>query len=125
MKLAKLVQLLNAEVLVAPVDEGARIAAGGAADLISDVLAFVAKRDTVLLTGLTNVQVVTTADLMDLAGIVFVRGKKPGQDVLRMAEQRSLPLFRTHLHMYEACGILYQAGLGSSRASQGDNNAIG
>ncbi|NMA55708.1 MAG: transcriptional regulator [Firmicutes bacterium] len=122
MTLADVVRLLEAEVLVAPADESIKVAAGGAADLISDVLAFVAKKNTLLITGLTNPQVVTTADLLDLTGIIFVRGKKPGQDVLKMAQQRGLPLLRTHLHMYEACGILYKAGLRSSRADQDDDN---
>ena len=91
MTLADVVRLLEAEVLVAPADESIKVAAGGAADLISDVLAFVAKKNTLLITGLTNPQVVTTADLLDLTGIIFVRGKKPGQDVLKMAQQRGLP----------------------------------
>lgn len=79
MKLADVERLLKAEVLVAPVDASVEITAAGAADLISDVLAFVKER-TLLLTGLTNPQVVTAADLVDLTGIVFVRGKetKPG-----------------------------------------------
>ena len=121
MKLADVERLLKAEVLVAPVDASVEITAAGAADLISDVLAFVKER-TLMLTGLTNPQVVTAADLVDLTGIVFVRGKKPSRDVLEMAERRGLPLFRTHLHMYEACGILYKAGLRSSRVGQDDNN---
>ena len=121
MELADVVRLLEAEVLVSATDMSVKITAAGAADLISDVLAFVRER-TLLLTGLTNVQVVTAADLVELTGIVFVRGKKPGRDVLEMAESRGLPVLRTHLHMYEACGILYQAGLRSSQVGQDDNN---
>lgn len=123
MKLADVERLLKAELLVAPVDESVEVTAAGAADLISDVLAFVKER-TLLLTGLTNLQVVMAADLVDLTGIVFVRGKKPGRDVLEMAKRRELPVLRTHLHMYEACGILYEAGLRSSRVSQDDNNGL-
>lgn len=121
MRLADVERLLKAEVLVAPDDASVEITAAGAADLISDVLAFV-KEKTLLLTGLTNPQVVTAADLIDLIGIVFVRGKKPSRDVLEMAKQRRLPVFRTRLHMYEACGILYQAGLKGSQVSQVDDN---
>jgi hypothetical protein len=43
-------------------------------DLMSDVLAFT-KRNTLLCTGMTNIQVVRTADMTDLGGLVIVRGK--------------------------------------------------
>lgn len=79
-------------------------------DLLSDVLAFSAN-ETLLLTGLTNVQVVRTAEMSDLVGIVFVNGKRPGTELLPMAQQKGIPLLTTRLPMYEACGRLYQHGL--------------
>ena len=42
--------------------------------MMSDVLAFV-KNQAVLLTGLVNVQVIRTADMMDMVCVVFVRGR--------------------------------------------------
>lgn len=45
-------------------------------DLISDVLTFT-KAKSLLLTGLTNPQIIRTAEMIDLCGIVFVRGKPP------------------------------------------------
>ena len=123
MKLTDVIRLLEAEVLVAPQDASVLVRAAGAADLISDVLAFVKER-TLLLTGLTNPQVITAADLVDLTGIVFVRGKTPSREVVEMARRRQLPVFRTQLNMYEACGILYQAGLRGSWVDQDDGNDL-
>ena len=81
-----------------------------AADLMSDVLAFV-KDHTVLLTGLTNPHVVRTAEMLDVACVVFVRGKRPTPDIIDMAVERDMCIMSTHHTLYVACGILYQNGL--------------
>lgn len=79
-------------------------------DLISDVLAFT-KEQSLLLTGLTNPQIIRTAEMIDLCGIIFVRGKRPGDDVIAMATERKIPLLVTDLPLFESCGVLYNAGL--------------
>ena len=63
---------------------------------MSDVLAFTKER-TLLLTGLTNIQVIRTAELSDLAGLVFVRGKLPGAEVINLAQTKGMPLLTTNL----------------------------
>jgi predicted transcriptional regulator len=84
----------------------------GAADLMSDVLAF-GRPGMLLLTGLTTTQAVRTAAITDLAALVFVRGKLPPEDVLGMAKQALVPVLSTPLTMFEASGRLYQALFGS------------
>jgi len=81
-----------------------------AADLMSEVLAF-SSPGALLVTGLTNVQSVHTADVADLRGILFVNDKRPGPEALRLAEQREIPLLSTKLTMFAACGVLYARGL--------------
>jgi len=79
-------------------------------DLMSDVLAFV-KEQTLLLTGLTNHHVIRTAELLDVSAIVFVRGKCPEPEIIKMAIERSIVLLSTNDTLFTACGKLYQAGL--------------
>ena len=79
-------------------------------DMMSDVLAFV-KDHGILLTGLVNPQTVRTAVMMDMKGIVFVRGKKPDAAVISLAEESGIVLLTTDYRMYTACGLLYTAGL--------------
>ncbi len=79
-------------------------------DLMSDVLAFV-KDQSVLLTGLLNLQVVRTAEMMDMKCIVFVRGKVPDETILSLATARDIVVLTTNHRMYNACGLLYAAGL--------------
>ncbi len=80
-------------------------------DLMSDVLAFT-RPGSVLLTGLTNPQVVRTAEMLDLKGIVFVRDKRPDEKTVEMARSLNLVLILTPYPLYESCGRLYAAGLG-------------
>ncbi|NLY90770.1 MAG: hypothetical protein GX081_04085 [Firmicutes bacterium] len=89
-------------------------------DLISDVLTFT-KAKSLLLTGLTIPQIIRTAEMIDLCGIVFVRGKTPGADVVSMAAERSLPLLVTDLPLYESCGLLYTAGIQGCSGLQNNN----
>ena len=79
-------------------------------DMMSDVLAFV-KDQSVLLTGLVNPQVVRTAEMMDMACIVFVRGKQPDQSIIDLAKSRDITLIKTRYRMFTACGLLYSKGL--------------
>ena len=77
---------------------------------MSDVLAFT-KRNTLLCTGLTNMQVVRTADMTELSGLVFVRGKVPDQEIVEAAVDDMLPILVTEHTLFDACGILYSAGI--------------
>lgn len=85
------------------------------ADLLSDVLAYT-KENCLLLTGLIHPQVIRTAEMLDLAAVIFVRGKEPTQEMIEMASSRDIPVLSTPLTMFEACGMLYQAGLGKPKA---------
>lgn len=114
MTLRDIVELLEAEVLYEGADLNREVPCAFASDLISDIL-MCTKEPTLLLTGLTNNQVIRLADMIDLIGIVFVRGKKPMQDVIDMAKERGLPLVATNMTLYRSSGLLYNAGLRSCR----------
>jgi len=116
MNLKEIQEMLDAELVCGAEWIGRDVACACGADLMSDVLAFTKER-TLLLTGMTNIQVIRTAEMSDCIGIVFVRGKRPGQEVVDLAIENELPLFVTDFPMYEACGLLYKSGLsGCSKA---------
>ncbi|MFP3895452.1 MAG: hypothetical protein ACLFV5_01255 [Anaerolineales bacterium] len=77
---------------------------------MSDVLA-ISHRNALLLTGLTNPQVVRTAEMADIRAVVFVRGKYPPPETIALAEEKGITLLSSVYTMYESCGRLYQAGL--------------
>ena len=80
------------------------------ADLMSDVLGR-ARANGVMLTGLTNVQAVRTAEVADIKAVCLVRGKRPDSIMMELTKEKNIPLLVTKLTMFEACGLLYQAGL--------------
>lgn len=110
MKIREIAELLNARILTGEEMLDAEVHSACGSDMMSDVLAFV-KDQAVLLTGLLNTQTVRTAEMMDMRCIVFVRGKKPGADILALAQSCSLAVLATEERMYVACGKLYAAGL--------------
>lgn len=110
MKIRQIQQLLDAEVHCCEENLDTDVFSACGSDMMSDVLAFV-KDQAVLLTGLLNLQTVRTAMMMDMKCIVFVRGKKPDQNTIELAEQAGIVLLSTEDRMYQACGKLYSAGL--------------
>ena len=117
MKASEIQDLLKATVLVGPLPQEEILTACGS-DMMSDVLAFV-KDQAVLLTGLVNIQVVRTADMMDMVCIVFVRGKEPDEDMIALAKRRGMVLLKTQHRMFTACGLLWENGLrGGGKADE-------
>lgn len=110
MNLHDVQRLLGADVLTGKEYLDRQIETCCGSDMMSDVLAFT-KRNTLLCTGLTNMQVVRTADMTELSALVFVRGKVPDLDILEAAKDNMLPVLVTDHTLFEACGILYQAGI--------------
>ncbi len=116
MKLREIKEILNATVLTGEDELDREVIAACGSDLMSDVLAFV-KDQAMLLTGLVNGQVIRTAEMMDIHAVIFIRGKKPSDEIVDLAESRDIVIMETELPMYIACGMLYSAGLtgGSSK----------
>jgi len=110
MVLQDILNILEAEVLTCHDSLDIEVKAAKASDLMSDVLTM-SDSGILLLTGLTNVQAVRTAEIADLSAIIFVRGKRPDQKTIKLAEGKKIPLLATRLSMYESCGLLYGNGL--------------
>ena len=112
MKLGEVLEIIEGEMITRGADVDTEIQMGCGADLMSDVLAFT-HEGTLLMSGLTNPQVVRTAEMADVKAIVFVRGKIPPRETIALAEEKGIPLLASKYTMFETCGRLYKAGLGS------------
>lgn len=110
MKVSEIMEILKATVLVGDDQLDNEIVAAGAADLMDDILAALAE-GSVLLTGVTNEQVLRTAKIAGVGAIVFVRGKMPGDSLLETAKNFKVPILQTHYSMFVASGRLYMSGL--------------
>jgi predicted transcriptional regulator len=109
MKMKQIVKILNAEVISSN-NKDIDLEMGCGADLMSDVLRYI-KPGSILLTGLTNIQVIYTASTAGIKAICFVRGKKPQEETIELAKKKNIALLTTGLPMFESCGKLYSKGL--------------
>ena len=110
MKISTMQELLDAKVLACEENLDRHVYSACGCDLMSDVLAYV-KDQAVLLTGLVNPQVIRTAVMMDMICIVFVRSKKPTEEILELARESGIVIMTTDKRLYDACGLLYSNGL--------------
>ena len=110
MTVKDVVEILGAEVITDSPNLDTEVRTACGSDMMSDVLAFV-KDQSVLLTGLLNPQVVRTAEMMDMHCIIFVRGKEPSDEVIKLAEEKEIVLLKSKYRMFTACGMLYSHGL--------------
>ena len=110
MKLREVKDILDASVVVGEEKLDMEVSTAFGADLMSDVMAF-AKADSLLLTGLTNPQVIKTAFSRKIAAIIIVRGKEPSTEALAMARELQIPILTTNYILFETAGILYSKGI--------------
>ncbi len=112
MKVLKIKELLNANVHSCQEQMEKDIFGAYASDLMSDVLASEYLDDNaVLVSGLNNLQLIRTAEMLDLAVIILVRGKQPKPEMVEMAVENGITLMTTDYNMYNSCGILYADGV--------------
>jgi hypothetical protein len=117
MKISTMQELLDAKVLTCEENLDRHVYSACGCDLMSDVLAYV-KDQAVLLTGLVNPQVVRTAVMMDMICIVFVRSKKPTEEILELARESGIVVMTTDKRLYDACGLLYSNGLVGNKVAK-------
>lgn len=112
MRISALRDLLEAQVLCGEDRLEEDVSTVFASDMMSDVLACPDEIHC-LLTGLTNQQVIRTADMMDIGLVIFVRGKCPPDEVVEMARQRDMVVLLTRCRLFSACGRMYESGIGA------------
>jgi predicted transcriptional regulator len=110
LKLREVQEILKADVIVGKEKLDMEVKTAFGADLMSDVLAF-AKAGSLLLTGLTNTQVIRIANVLDIAAIILVRGKKPTAETIGLAKELQIPILTTKYILFETAGRLYAKGI--------------
>jgi predicted transcriptional regulator len=123
MKLSEIKDALNAAVFVGHEQLDMQVEGGAASDLMSDLLRL-PREGAVLLTGLTSIQVIRTSVISGIVAVVFVRGKRPDQEMIAHAREHDLPLLSSPFNMYTSCGRLFSKGLKSIRENREEGNGI-
>jgi len=110
MKLSEIATILNAKITCGTERLNEEIERAYSSDLMSDVLTLDTE-DLVLITGLTNLQAIRTAEMADINAIVFVRNKKASQEMLQLATSNGLCIMESPYSLFKSSGLLFQAGL--------------
>jgi hypothetical protein len=118
MEIKRVIELLDGSVFTPDVyNENKDIVYGFSCDLMSDVLMILRNSNNeineagMLITGLVTKQAIRTAEMLDLDTILFVRGKKPAEELVELATENEITLIGTDLVMYTCNGILFQNGI--------------
>jgi hypothetical protein len=114
-------EILEASLLAGEDQLASEIRFGCASDLMSDVLAL-SLPDSLLLTGLTTVQVIYTAEMAGLKAVCFVRARTPPAEAVALAQARGIVVMCSSLPMFDCCGRLHAAGLGGCPTTGGRNS---
>jgi len=110
MKLHEIRDLLQCEVLAGEDNLSVDIYQVVASDGMSEILAF-AKSKELMITGLTNIQSIRTADIAGVSAVLYCRGKRPEKKVIDFAKEKRIPVLVTKMVMFDICGVLYNRGL--------------
>lgn len=81
-----------------------------ASDLMSDVLRLTAE-NTVLITGLCNVQTIRTAEMAEIKLIVLARGKHADKLMIELADENDICIVETDYSVFRVSGELYNKGI--------------
>ena len=110
MTLEQIKNLLGCQVLTPEFDLSNEVSTVLASDGMSEILAFHSP-GALMVTGLTNIQSVRTADIADVRAIVYIRGKRVNEKAIDLARQKKIPILATKLGMFDVCGILREHGM--------------
>ena len=107
MKLVDLAQRIGARILTPGLGTNAVVTRIYAGDRVSDLLNEASDK-TLLVTNLTNLQMLRVAELMEVPGICFVDGVEPEQELIDLAGENGTLLMVSPVGVFETCGLIYQ-----------------
>lgn len=110
MKLHEIRDVLGCEVLTEGDDLSVDVQTVVASDGMSEILAF-ARSKELMITGLTNIQAIRTADIAGVSAVIFCRGKRPDARVIEFAKKKRIPVLVTPMVMFDICAVLHSHGL--------------
>ena len=110
MQIANIADLLKAKVLTPGLDLSNEVDHAFASDLMSDVLTGDYDK-TILITGLSNLQSIRTAEMSDIREVIIGRNKEVSQEMIELAQESDIVLIQSSYSLYRISGILYEAGI--------------
>jgi len=110
MTIAEIATLIEGKVVCGQNRLNHEVEYGCASDLMSDVLTLHTK-NTLLVTGLCNVQTIRTAEFSDMHCVIIARNKKVSQEMIDLADENGLVIIECRYSVFRTSGILFRAGI--------------
>ncbi|MCP4310280.1 MAG: hypothetical protein GY790_03370 [Bacteroidetes bacterium] len=108
--MGNIAKILGAKVLTPELDISREVVHAFASDLMSDVLTGDYHK-TMLLTGLSNLQSIRTAEMSDIKEVIIGRNKEVSQEMIDLARENDIILIRSNYSLYRISGLLFEAGV--------------
>jgi predicted transcriptional regulator len=109
-RISEIIKFVNARVIVGEYNPDMRIEKAFSSDLMSDVLTL--DEDNILLiTGLSNIQLLRTAEMANVRAILLARDKTASPEMIQLARENKIVLLESPFSMFKVSGILYSHGL--------------
>lgn len=105
-----LIEKIKGQLVTKAPDTGKMPEFAFASDLMSDVLT-IEGQSPMLITGLSNLQTIRTAEMADISVIILARGKKTAQEMISLANENDITIIETAFSVFKTSGILYQEGI--------------
>lgn len=110
LQIGNIAELLNAKLLTPGLDVSREVEHAFSSDLMSDVLTGDYHK-TILVTGLSNLQSIRTAEMSDISEVIIGRDKEVSQDMIDLALENKIVLIKSSYSIYRISGLLYEAGI--------------
>lgn len=110
MQIGNIANMLNAMVLTPELDVSREVEHAFSSDLMSDVLTGDYHK-TVLVTGLSNLQSIRTAEMSDIQDVIIGRNKEVSQEMISLARENGIVLIRSNYSVFKISGLLFEAGI--------------
>jgi hypothetical protein len=110
MNVEALIKLIEGRAVSRIPDDMPDIDQAFSSDLMSDVLTL-GEHSPMLITGLSNLQTIRTAEMADIKLVALARGKKASKEMIDLANENDLLLIETDWSVFKTGGVLYQNGI--------------
>lgn len=110
LQIGNIVELLNAKVLTPELDLSSEVDHAFTSDLMSDVLTGDYDK-TILVTGLSNLQALRTAEMSDIKEVIIGRSKEVSREMIELAIESNIVLIQSRYSLYRISGMLFEAGI--------------
>lgn len=110
MKIKDLMRLTNAKLVAGDDTDDIEIEQAFSSDLMSDVLTL-DEHNIILITGLSNVQVIRTVEMADIPVVLLARDKKATPEMIELANDNGILLLESPFSIFRVSGILFTNGI--------------